>query len=55
MRIEIDKRSNETERLKNKFEERNSHLHSFDNNPQYQKMLKRVSFQLFLILLGGII
>ena len=55
MRIEIDKRSNETERLKNKFEERNSHLHSFDNNPQYQKMLKRVSFQLFLIFIGGII
>ena len=53
MRIEIDKRSNETERLKNKFEERNSHLHSFDNNPQYQKMLKRVSFQLFLIFIGG--
>ena len=55
MRIEIDKRSNETERLKNKYEERNSHLHSFDNNPQYQKMLKRVSFQLFLIFIGGII
>ena len=55
MRTELDKRTNETERLKNKFEERYSHLHSFDNNPQFQKMLKRVSKQLILIFIGGII
>ena len=55
MRMEIDKRYSETERLRKKYEELNSHVHTFDNNPQYQKMLKRVSNQLILIFLGGII
>ena len=55
MRMEIDKRYSETERLRKKYEELNSHVHTFDNNPQYQKMLKRVSNQLILIFLGGLI
>ena len=55
MRMEIDKRYNETESLRKKYEEKKSNLHTFDNNPQYKKMLKRVTKQLALILLGGII
>ena len=55
MKQEIDKRSNETERLKIKFEERNSHAHSFDNNPQFQKMLKKVFKQLILIILSSVV
>ena len=55
MRMEIDKRYNETESLRKKYEEKKSNLHTFDNNPQYKKMLKRVTKQLALILLSGII
>ena len=55
MRKEIDKRYNETERLRKKYEEKKSNLHTFDNNPQYKKMLRRVAKQLLLILLCGII
>jgi len=55
MRKEIDKRYNETERLRKKYEEKKSNLHTFDNNPQYKKMLKRVSKQLTLILLCSMI
>ena len=55
MRKEIDKRYNETERLRKKYEEKKSNLHTFDNNPQYKKMLNRVTKQLALILLCGII
>lgn len=55
MRKEIDKRYNETERLRKKYEEKKSNLHTFDNNPQYKKMLKRVAKQLYLILICGII
>ena len=46
MRVEIEKVYNETERLKKKYEEKNSHLHSFDNNPQFQKMLNILDTQL---------
>ena len=55
MRMEIDKRYTESERLQQKYEEKNSNVHAFDNNPQFQKMLKRVSAQLFVIFIGGII
>ena len=55
MRMEIDKRYTETERLKQKYLEKNSNVHTFDNNPQYQKMLKKVSAQLFCVFIGGII
>jgi len=55
MRMEVDKRYTETERLKHKYLERNSNVHTFDNNPQYQKMLKKVSAQLFCVFIGGII
>ena len=54
MRMEIDKRYTETERLKSKYEEKNSHLHTFDNNPQFQQMLRRVCKQLMLLFLLGI-
>ncbi len=55
MRMEIEKIDKETERLKQKYEEKNSFLHSFDNNPQFQKMLKVVEKQLLLIILIGIL
>ena len=54
MRIEIEKVYNETERLKRKYEEKNSHLHSFDNNPQFQKMLRTVEKQLKYFFIEGI-
>ena len=54
MRIEIEKAYNETERLKKIYEEKNSHLHSFDNNPQFQKMLKTVNNQLKFFFVEGI-
>ena len=54
MRVEIEKVYNETERLKKKYEEKNSHLHSFDNNPQFQKMLKEVDKQLKFFFIEGI-
>ena len=54
MRVEIEKVYNETERLKKKYEEKNSHLHSFDNNPQFQKMLKTVDKQLKYFFIEGI-
>ena len=54
MRFEVEKIYNETERLKNKYEEKMSHLHSFDNNPQFQKMLKMVGNQLRYFFIGGI-
>ena len=55
MRMEIEKIDKETERIRQKYEEKNSFLHSFDNNPQFQKMLKNVEKQLKLIFLFGII
>ena len=54
MRLEIEKIYHETERLKNKYEEMNAHLHSFDNNPQFQNMLKMVGKQLRYFFIEGI-
>ena len=54
LRMEADKIYNETERLKKKYEEKNSYLHLFDNNPQFQKMLKMVGKQLRYIFIEGI-
>ena len=55
MRQAIEKMDRETERMKQKYEEKNSFLYLFNNNPQFQKMLKFVEIQLILILLLGII
>lgn len=55
MRMEIEKIDRETERLKQKYEEKNAYLHSFDNNPQFQKMLKSVEKQLLVIFIMGIL
>ena len=55
MRKEIEKIQKETERIKKIYEEKNSFLHLFDNNPQFQKMLKMVEKQLKLIFLQGIL
>ena len=49
MRLEIEKIDKETQRLKKMFEEKHSHLHLFNNNPQFQKMLKLVQNQLIFI------
>ena len=54
MRMELEKIDKETERLKQKFEERNSFSHLLDNNPQFKKMLKFVKKQLILILILGV-
>ena len=54
MRMELEKIDKETERLKQKFEERNSFSHLLDNNPQFKKMLKFVKMyrlSLFIILI----
>ena len=55
MRLEIEKIDKETERIKQIYEEKNAFLHSFDNNPQFQKMLKFVEKQLILICILGIV
>ena len=55
MRMEIEKIDKETERIKQIYEEKNAFLHSFDNNPQFQKMLKFVEKQLILICILGIV
>ena len=55
MRKEIEKIQKETERIKKIYEEKNSFLHLFDNNPQFQKMLKMVEKQLICIFLQGIL
>ena len=54
MRIELEKIDKETERMKQKYEERNSYFHFFNNNPQFQKMLNIVQKQLFLIFILAI-
>ena len=54
MRIELEKQYLETEKLKNKYEEKNSFLHKFDNNTHFQKMLKMVNSQLKLFFIGGV-
>ena len=55
MRLEIEKISKETERFKKEYEEKNSYKHIFDNNPQFQKMLKSIEKQLYLIFIIGIL
>lgn len=55
MRLEIEKINKETERFKKEYEEKNSYNYLFDNNPQFQKMLKKIQIQLSLILLISII
>jgi hypothetical protein len=55
MRMEIEKIDKETERIKQLYEEKNAFLHSFDNNPQFQKMLKFDEKQLILIFFLGIV
>lgn len=55
MRIEVEKIYKESEKLKHKYEEKNSNLHLFDNNPQFQKMLKMVEKQIKYFFLEGII
>ena len=55
MRKEIEKIQKETERIKKIYEEKNSFLHLFDNNPQFQKLLKMVEKQLRYIFFQGIL
>lgn len=54
MRMEAEKIYKETERLKNKYAEKNSYLHLFDNNPQFKNMLKMISNQLKYFFITGI-
>ena len=54
MRLQVAKMYNETERLKKKYEEKIAYFHSFDNNPQFQKMLKMVGKQLIYFFIQGI-
>ena len=49
MRDELDKISNETERLKQEYEEKNSKYYLF-KNPQFKKFIKNVEMQLFYLL-----
>jgi hypothetical protein len=55
MRLEIEKISRETERFKKEYEEKNSYKRIFDNNPQFQKMLKSIEIQLFIIFIISIV
>lgn len=55
MRMKVDKIYKETERLKSEYEEKNSNIHLFDNNPQFQKMLKNVANQLRYFFIEGLI
>jgi hypothetical protein len=55
MRMEVEKIYKETERLKNEYEEKSSNVHLFDNNPQFQKMLKSVEKQLRYFFIEGLI
>ena len=54
MRLELEKISKETERFAKEYEERNSYKYIFDNNPQFQKLLKSVQNQLILIFIISI-
>ena len=49
MRLELEKADQETERIKKEYEERNSYKYIFDDNPQFQKMLKSIQ-QILLII-----
>jgi len=51
MRDELDKISNETERLKQEYEEKNSKYYLF-KNPQFRKFIKNVEIKLFYLLLS---
>ena len=55
MRLSLDKIYNETERLKQKYDDSNTNFAFFDNNPQYQKIFKKLKKQLLYILLETII
>ena len=55
MRMELEKMYNETERLKNKYEEKNSNLYLFSNNPQFKKMIKEIECKLFYFITTEII
>ena len=55
MRMEVEKIYKESERIKHKYEEKNSNLHLFDNNPQFQKMLKIVEKQIKYFFIEGVI
>ena len=55
MRLELEKIYNETERLKQKYDENNSNLSFFDNNPQFQRIFIKIEKQLLYILLEAII
>lgn len=54
MRLELEKISKETERFAKEYEERNSYKYIFDNNPQFQKLIKSVQNQLILIFIISI-
>ena len=55
MRNELDKISNETERLKQEYEEKSSKYYLFEN-PQFKKFIKNVEMQLlFLLGLSGLL
>lgn len=49
MRLELEKINKETERFAKEYEEKYSYKHIFNNNPQFQKLLKSVQNQLILI------
>ena len=55
MRMEIEKIYNETERLKQKYDDNNSNFYFLDNNTQFQKIYKKIKKQLLYILLEAII
>jgi len=55
MRNELDKISNETERLKQEYEEKSSKYYLFEN-PQFKKFIKNVEMQLlFLLGISGLL
>ena len=49
MRLELEKANQESERLKKEYEERNSYKYLFDNDRQFQKMLKSIQIKLIII------
>jgi len=49
MRLELEKADQETERIKKEYEERNSYKYIFDDNPQFQKMVKSIQQILIII------
>lgn len=55
MRNELQRIYHETERLKQKYQEKNSNLHIFNNNPQFKKMINKLERQLLYFLFVDII